>query len=90
MKRITRRLIALYRVHNIRTDAERRFEGIMHNCCCVSKENNSLSFAIEKTGPFKHPTLSQIQRPDTVVLEEGKDCVIVKDGYCFRMEKEKI
>lgn len=87
---ILRKLTAIYKAQNIRAECERKYEGILHNCCCVSNANKALSFMIIRKGPFKNPVLMQIDRPENVLLQEKEPYVIIKDGYCYEMRKEKV
>lgn len=85
-----KRIKAYYRMKAIEANAGRYFDGIVHNCCRVSANNNGLAFAIHRRGVFGGPVIEQIARPDNVQLSESDDCVIVKDGFVYHLTREQI
>ncbi len=85
-----KRIRAYYRMKAIAANSGRYFDGIVHNCCRVSAANNGLAFAIHRVGVFGGPVIEQIQRPDNVQLSENDDCVIIKDGFIYRLTKEAV
>lgn len=74
----------------MKANTGRYFDGIVHNCCRVSANNNDLAFAIHRVGVFGGPVIEQIARPENVSLSETDDCVIVKDGQVYQLKREVI
>ena len=85
-----KRIRAYYRAKSMKANTGRYFDGIVHNCCRVSANNNDLAFAIHRVGVFGGPVIEQIQRPENVSLSETDDCVIVKDGFVYHLTREQI
>ena len=85
-----KRIRAYYRAKSMKANTGRYFDGIVHNCCRVSANNNDLAFAIHRVGVFGGPVIEQIARPENVSLSETDDCVIVKDGQVYQLKREVI
>lgn len=85
-----KQLISRWRAVNIRANAGRYFDGVVHNCCRVSASNHKLAFVVRRTGVFGGPVIELIDRPDNVQLSEYDDCVVIKDGKVYELKKEAI
>lgn len=83
--RIKKKLIKQKAVY-LKREAAAKFAGVVHNCCNVSANNHSISFAVRRS-VFGFPMLEKIDRPQAVQLSEHDDCVIVKDGYVYELTR---
>ena len=81
-----KQLISRWRAVNIRANAGRYFDGVVHNCCKVSANNHNLSYVVYKSVQG-YPRVESIDRPEVVELSELDNCVIVKDGYVYELTK---
>lgn len=70
----------------LKREAAAKFAGVVHNCCNVSANNHSISFAVRRS-VFGFPMLEKIDRPQEVQISEHDDCVIVKDGFVYELTK---
>lgn len=84
-RRVYRSTLVTMRAIRMRGEVRNYYDGVVHNCCRVSKVNNSLAFAIHKVGVFGGPVIEQIARPDVVQLSEKDKCVVVKDGHAYEL-----
>lgn len=71
----------------IQRESESHFAGAVHHCCKVSANNHHLAFAVYRS-VHGYPRIEQIKRPDIVCITEISDCVVVKDGYAYELQKE--
>lgn len=83
-----RKIKSLWRLRLIKADAERYYEATAYHCAKVSAMNRNLAFAVYKVGIFGGPKVEQIARPDNVMLSENDGCVIIKDGFIYRLNRE--
>lgn len=74
------------KIDYLRADCKRVFNGVVHNCCKVTANNHKVAFVIYRS-VLGFPMLEQIDRPDNVLICEGDDCVVVKDGYAYELTK---
>ena len=80
------KLIAAKRLCYLKREAAYKFTGVVHNCCNVSANNHDLAFVIRRS-VLGYPMVEQIKRPNDVMLHEGGDYVIVKDGYVYELTR---
>jgi len=85
MKNIRKYLIRK-RANAIKREAELYFNGQVHHCCRVSANNHDIAYAITKVGIFGGPKVELIRKGE-VVLSEYDKCVIIKDGYVYKLTK---
>ena len=81
-----RTILAKKRLCYLKREAAYKFSGVVHSCCIVSSNNHDLAFVIRRS-VLGYPMVEQIKRPNDVMLHEGGDYVIVKDGYVFELTK---
>ena len=88
--RMIKQLISRWRAVNIKANAGRYFDGVVHNCCRVSSSNHKLAFVVRRTGIFGGPVIELIDRPENVQLSELDNCVVVKDGKVYELRQEEV
>lgn len=69
--------------------ARTAFWSAVYACQTVSHFNTGLSFIIRRVGAFGFPEIEIIPRPADVMLHESVDCIVVKDGYYYELDKRK-
>lgn len=89
MKNILNRSKANQRAKKISEMARGAFNSAVYGCQIVSHYNTGLSFIVNRVGAFGFPSIEVIDRPGDVVIAESDDCVIVRDGYYFELDKRK-
>ena len=89
MKRIINRSKANRRAKKITDLARNAFWSAVYGCQTVSHFNTGLAFAVRRVGAFGFPEIDVIPRPSDVVLHESVDCIIVKDGYYYELDKRQ-
>lgn len=89
MKRIMNRTKANRRAKKITDLARTAFWSAVYACQTVSHFNTGLSFIIRRVGAFGFPEIEIIPRPADVMLHESVDCIVVKDGYYYELDKRK-
>ena len=89
MKNILNRSKANQRAKKISEMARGAFNSAVYGCQIVSHYNTGLAFVIRRIGAFGFPEIEIIPRPADVILHESGDCVVVKDGYYFELDKRK-
>lgn len=85
-----RKIKALWRLRLIKADAQRFFEATAYHLAKVSNINHDLSYVVHKVGIFGGPQIEPIERLDNVNISENDDCVIIKDGFIYRLTKEAV
>lgn len=86
---LSKRTKALWRLNRVKSDTATIFNDAVYHCAKVSALNHELAFVITKVGIFKGPKVIQIERPRIIEMSEIKDCIIVRDGYIYKLMKEK-
>lgn len=87
MSRLTlRQALQEIKTDFLRREISNKFSGVVHNCCNVSSNNHDLAFVIRRS-VLGYPMVEQIKRPQDVMLHEGGDYVVVKDGYVYELTK---
>lgn len=82
-----KKCLAVKRAKAIKREAEMYFHAQVHHCCRVSANNHDIAFLVERVGVFGGPKVMQIVRPQNVLVCEGDDCVIIKDGYAYELTR---
>lgn len=82
-----RKVLIRKRANAIKREAELYFNGQVHHCSRTSANNHDIAFIISKVGIFGGPKVELISRPNDVVLSEYDNCVVVKDGYVYKLTK---
>lgn len=77
----------MIRAKRIADKARIYYDSAVYNCASVSKTNHSLSFMVERIGPFGSPAISLIDRPYEVCISEYDNHVIVKDGIVYELTR---
>lgn len=89
MKRIVNRSRANQRAKKISNLARNAFWSAVYGCQTVSHFNTGLAFVVRRVGAFGFPEIEIIPRPSDVILHESVDCIVVKDGYYYELDKRK-
>ncbi len=79
----------MIRAKRIADKARIYFDAAVDDCASISRTNHSLSFMVERIGPFGSPLVSVIERPDIVCISEIDDCIIIKDGTFYELKQTK-
>lgn len=82
-----KKCLAVKRAKAIKREAEMYFHAQVHHCCRVSANNHDIAFVVERVGVFGGPKVIQIDRPQNVLICEGDDWVIIKDGYAYELTR---
>ena len=69
--------------------ARSAFWSAVYGCQTVSHFNTGYAFVVRRVGAFGFPEIEIIPRPLDVILQESVDCVIVKDGFYYELNKRK-
>lgn len=77
---------AASRLSILRKEADSYFMAQAEHCCRVSANNHRIAFRIERS-VCGYPMVEIIERPETVVLTELDNCVIIKDGFMYELKK---
>ena len=89
MKWLFRALKARRRAGRVAGKGRDAFAGAVYGCQLVSHYNNKLAFVVRRAGAFGTPEIESTPRPDIVVIGETDNCVVVKDGFIYELNKRK-
>lgn len=89
MRKLIRLIRTMIRAKRIADKARIYFDAAVDDCASISRTNHSLSFMVERIGPFGSPLVSVIERPDIVCISEIDDCIIIKDGTFYELKQTK-
>lgn len=89
MKRIINRSKANRRAKKITDLARTAFWSAVYACQTVSHFNTGLAFVIRRVGAFGFPEIEVVERPSDVIMRESVDCIVVKDGYYYELDKRQ-
>jgi len=81
---------AMWRAKCAKADAQRFYEATAYHLAKASRINHDLSYVVHKVGIFGGPHIEPINRPEDVMLHEKADCVVIKDGFIYRLTKEAV
>ena len=80
--------VAKYRLNTIRIATRNYYDSIVRHCCGVTKVSDDIAFIVHRSGVFGGPVVERIRKPETVILSDRDDYVIVMDGYVYELKKE--
>lgn len=89
MTRIMNRIQAHQRAKKNTNLARNAFWSGVYCCQTISRINTGLAFVVRRVGAFGFPEIEVIPRPADVILHESVDCIVVKDGYYYELDKRK-
>ena len=89
MKNIVKNARANRRAKNICNLARAAFWSAVYGCEIVSSFNNRLAFVVKRKNSFGYPSIERITHPDVVYIGEFDNCVVVKDGFYYELDKRK-
>lgn len=73
-------------IYNLARDA---FWRAVYSCETISRINHELAFVVRRTNVFGYPSISKIKYPDVVYIGEFDNCIVVKDGFRYELDKRK-
>jgi len=87
-----KKIKALWRLSCAKSDAQRFYEATAYHLAKASAVNHDLAYALHKVGIFGGPRIEILDRRylDDVVLHEKENCVIIKDGFIYRLTREAV
>ena len=89
MKWLIRTLKARRRAGRVAGKTRDAFSQAVYGCQLVSYYNNGIAFVVNRDGIFGRPQICEIERPADVIISENDDCVVVRDGFIYEMNKRK-
>lgn len=87
MRKVIRYIQTLVRAKRIADKARSNFDSVVYSCSDVSRTNHEICFIVRRLLPFGCPAVERISRPDVVVLTEIDNCVVIKDGTIYELNK---
>lgn len=89
MKRIMNKSKANIRAKKITYLARNAFWSAVYGCQTVSRFNTGLTFVVHRVGAFGFPEIEVVERPSDVIMRESVDCIVVKDGLYYELDKRQ-
>lgn len=75
------------RIDYLRADCKRVFNGMVHKCCGITRNNSQITYVIHRS-VLGYPRVEvEPKRLNDVTLHESDNCVIVQDGYAYELTK---